>query len=195
MKIAAEDSTPCPERIETEDARPSPFSQTIITLTQEEHVKLKWDASYWKCLHKQLKQKNEDLQQALESAQARIRDLEQRLYGKKSEKGASKRDKSKALAHTTPPRPRGQQKDSQGHGRTSRPDLPVIEEAHDLAPEDRLCPICTEPYRPLSQTEDSEIVELEVKGYIRRIKRKMYSQGCHCPLCQTSCRLQLNIKR
>ena len=68
-------------------------------------------------------------------------------------------------AHADTPRSRGQQKDSKGHGRTSRPDLPVIEEEHDIAHEDRLCPICTEPYQLLSQTEDSDIVEIEVKGY------------------------------
>ena len=180
MKSAAQHSTPRLEFIETEDSTKNPFSQNSITLTQEEHVKLKWNANYWKGLHKQLKQKNEDLQQELESAQARIRDLKQRLYGKKSEKGASKRDKSGMPAHAGTPRSRGQQKDSKGHGRTSRPDLPVIEEEHDIAHEDRLCPVCTEPYQLLSQTEDSDIVEIEVKGYTRRIKRKMYTQGCHC---------------
>ena len=180
MKSAAQHSTPCPELIEAEAPINSPFSQNIIALTQEEHVKLKCDANYWKGLHKQLKQKNEALQQELESAQARIRDLKQRLYGKKSEKRVSKRDNPGTSSPLGTPRPRGQQQGSKGHGRTSRPDLSIIEEAHDIAPKNSACPLCTEPYQPLSQTENSDIVEIEVKGYIRRIKRKMYTQVCHC---------------
>ena len=180
MKSAAEYLTPSPELIETEAPIKAPFSEKIITLTQEEHVKLKWDANYWKGLYQQLTQKNEELQRELESAQARIRDLNQRLYGKKNEKKVSKSDNSGTSSHPSAPRPRGQQKGSKGHGRTLRPDLPVIAEEHDISPENRFCPICTEPYHPLTQTENSDIVEIEVKGYIRRIKRKMYTQGCHC---------------
>lgn len=180
MTSTTQHTATCAQLIETGDSAKSPFSQNIITLTQKEHVKLKWDANYWKSQHKQVKQKLEELKLELESAHALIRDLKQRLYGNKSEKGTSKRDKSGSSDYTGTPRPRGQQKGSKGHGRTSRPDLPIIEEEHDIAPEDRLCSICKKPYPPLSQTEDSTIIEIEVKAHTRHIKRKMYVQGCHC---------------
>ena len=180
MTSATQHSATRTQLIESGDPEKSPFSQNIITLTQQEHVKLKWDVNYWKSQYKQVRQKNEDLKLEFESAHARIRDLEQRLYGKKSEKGVSKKDNPGTSDHTRTPRSRGQQKGSKGHGRTPRPDLPIIEEEHDIAPEDRLCPICKEPYPLRSQTEDSDIVEIKVKGYIRRVKRKMYAQGCHC---------------
>ncbi len=158
----------------------SPFSQKTIQLTQEEHIKLKWDANYWQGLHKQLKQKNQTLIQELETANATIRDLKQRLYGKKSEKGGKKNDHPPHPGQPAIPRSRGQQKGSKGHGRTQRPDLPVVEETHDIAPENKQCSICGDTYKPLTQTEDSEIVEIEVKGYVRKVKRKMYARTCHC---------------
>jgi len=180
MESTAQHLATCPQPIETGEITKSPFSQIFITLTQEEYVQFKWDANYWKGQYKQVKQKNEDLKLELESAHARIRDLKQRLYGKKTEKGIAKRDSSGLCNHTDAPRPRGQQKGSKGHGRTHRPDLPIIEEEHDIAAEDKLCPVCTKPYNLLSRTEDSDIVEIKVKGYIRRIIRKMYVQGCQC---------------
>ena len=157
----------------------NPFSQNIVQLTQAEHIELKWNGNYWKRQHEHLKKQSEELKRELALAHARIRDLKQRLYGKKSEKGTTKRD--------TPPgdraassRPRGQQKGSKGHGRTPRPDLPVIEEERDVAPEDKACCICGNAYDPLPQTEDSGIIEIEVKAHVRQIRRKMYAQACGC---------------
>ena len=62
----------------------NPFSQNIVQLTQAEHIELKWNANYWKRQHEHLKKQNAELKQELELAHAEIRDLKQRLYGKKS---------------------------------------------------------------------------------------------------------------
>ena len=59
-----------------------PFSEKIVQLTQAEHIELKWQGNYWKSQYAQLKKQNEKLKQELELAQATIRDLKQRLYGK-----------------------------------------------------------------------------------------------------------------
>jgi len=158
----------------------NPFSQNIIQLTQAEHIELKWQGNYWKRQHAHQKKQNEGLKQELALAQAKIRDLKQRLYGKKSEKGTTKRDKPTTDGHPASSRPRGQQQGSQGHGRTPRPDLPIVEEARDIAPEEAKCCICGKAYDPLSQTEDSEIIEVLVKAHVRQVKRKMYTQACEC---------------
>ena len=50
-----------------------------------------------------------------------------------------------------------------GHGRTPKPDLPVKDEYIDLSPKEQLCPKCGKPYIS-NGTEDSEIVEVEVKA-------------------------------
>ncbi|WP_221894324.1 hypothetical protein [Bathymodiolus japonicus methanotrophic gill symbiont] len=60
----------------------------------------------WKNLnieYQQVKQKNDDFKRELEPAYARIRDLKQRLFGKKTEKGVTKRDSSGKYYHTEPP--------------------------------------------------------------------------------------------
>ncbi len=126
------------------------------------------------------KKQNGELKQSLELAYAKIRDLEQRLYGKKSEKGPLKRNRSTPDGRPICSRPRGQQKGSRGHGRTPRPDLPVVVEEHDVAPEDKQCPFCQKAYDLLFQTEDSKITEVHVKAHARLIKRKMYTQTCEC---------------
>ena len=158
----------------------NPFSQNIVQLTQAEHIELKWNGNYWKHQHEHLKKQNEELKQALELAHAKIRDLKQRLYGKKSEKGTTRRDTPATDERPASSRPRGQQKGSQGHGRTLRPDLPVVEEARDVAPEDKKCGICGKSYALLAQTEDSRIIEIQVKAHVRLIRRKMYTQVCEC---------------
>ncbi len=112
--------------IGSNEVRRSPFSENLVQLTQEEHVQLKWEAHYWKAQHEQLKKKFDTLQQKLESATARIRDLKQRLFGKKSEKGTAKSDSITTPSDQKPARPRGQQEGSKGHGRTTRPDLPIM---------------------------------------------------------------------
>ncbi len=157
-----------------------PFSRNLVQLTQAEHIELKWQRSYWKRQHEHVKKQNGQLRQDLDLAHAKIKDLNQRLYGKKSEKGTTKADQPTTGDGQDSARPRGQQKGSKGHGRTARPDLPMVEEGRDVAPENRNCGICGQAYKSLSQTEDSRITEVHVKAYVRLIRRKMYAQACEC---------------
>jgi len=53
---------------------------------------------------------------------------------------------------------------SKGHGRTLKPDLVIKDEYIDLSPEAKCCSICGKAYIP-NGTENSEIVEVEVKAY------------------------------
>ena len=66
-----------------------------------------------------------------------------------------------------------------GHGRTERPDLFVIEEVHDISPEDKYCSVCGCTRPEFFKTDDSEIVEVHVGAYVRKIKRKQYTP-CQC---------------
>ena len=157
-----------------------PFSRKWVELTQAEHIELKWQGNYWKRQHGDLKRRNEALKQELDLAHAKIRDLKQRLYGKRSEKKTTQRDQPGIDNGQESSRPRGQQEGSKGHGRTPRPDLPIIEETRDSAPEDRSCALCGKTYRALSQTEDSRIIEVRVQAHVRLIRRKMYTQVCEC---------------
>lgn len=163
------------------DGAAHPFTEKLVQLTQAEHIELKCQGNYWQRQHTRLKAQHEQLKQELTLAHAEIRDLKQRLYGKKSEKGTTQPDQpTGGNDRGRSSRPRGQQPGHRGHGRTPRPDLPIEEEEHELAPHERQCELCGTLYNPLSQTEDSEIIEVQVKAHVRLIKRKMYAQGCHC---------------
>lgn len=159
----------------------APFTQKIVHLTQAEHIELKQNANYWESQYEILKKKYQALQHELDLANAKIKDLNQRLYGKKSEKQLTRADKNPNNNSSTSSRkPRGQQAGSKGHGRTARPNLPIIEEERDVALEDKTCDVCGKEYNALSKTEDSTITEVHVNAHVRRIKRKVYAQACKC---------------
>jgi len=157
----------------------TPFSQEMVQLTKQEYIQLKWDSRYWRRQHDRAVAREAALKQELERAQAEIRDLKQRLYGKRSEKGTTASEAQAVEAK--PSRPRGQAPGSQGHGRTPRPHLPVVEEWRALPPESQVCPCCRAPFDPFPGTEDSDIVEIHVGAYVRTIKRLRYRKTCQCP--------------
>jgi transposase len=156
-------------------------------------TQLKLAANYWKALHqrscareailKQTIEQNETqaferetlLKNEIELKEAQIRDLRHRLFAKKSESvdKAIKPEPSQAIT-----RPRGQQRGSRGHGRTQRPELPVIEEHHEL--QDAHCIHCGLQYSAFPGAEESEIVEIEIKAYRRKVFRKRYMKSCSC---------------
>ncbi len=154
----------------------APFARQTVELTKQAYIELKWAASYWKAQYERAAVREAALKQEVAAQEAKIRDLTQRLYGKKSEKGAGQKP-----ARASSPRKRGQQQGSQGHGRTARPQLPVSEEVQDIPAADQHCPVCSAPYLAFPGTEDSELVEVSVQAHIRRIKRKRYHKGCQCP--------------
>jgi hypothetical protein len=94
------------------------------------------------------------LEQALQETirqKAKNKDLQNRLFGRKSEKESSKNSEKSGSADNDsvikPKRKRGQQNGSQGHGRTARPDLPVVPEERDLSDEQKTCTNCRRPYQ------------------------------------------------
>jgi transposase len=58
--------------------------------------------------------------------------------------------------------------------------LPGREEFVELPPEQSVCPCCGLPLQPLSDTEDSEPIEIEVSAYRRVIRRRRYRRTCTC---------------
>jgi len=153
-----------------------PFAQEMVVLTKQDHISLKWAARYWKAQYHRVAAREAALKRKIEAQQAHIRELTHRLYGKKSEKGVGTK-----LASAPSAKRRGQQPARPGHGRIVRPQLPVIEEVYEVPAEHRHCPACGMPYEEFPGTEDSQIVEVQVQAYIRRIKRKRYRKGCQCP--------------
>lgn len=154
--------------------------QKTVTLTHQEHIELKWQASYWKAQHARVIAREAELKEELKQKEAIIRDLNQRLYGKTSEKSGSKADVNPNDKNKKSARSRGQQKGSATHGRTQRPNLPVIPEVIPLS--ETACGTCGLEYSLLSSYEESDIIEIEVTAHIRRIKRQKCAKNCMCAL-------------
>jgi len=126
----------------------SPFAQQWVTITKQEHIDLTARASYWEAQHARAKSEIDKLRQEAILKDAQIKDLQNRLFGKKSEKNSPLKSEKDGKEDTPSKRKRGQQPGSQGHGRTKRPDLPLVHEESDLADEDKRCPTCGLPHRP-----------------------------------------------
>jgi len=159
----------------------NPFSQQQVTISKAEHIDLIHRAHYWEALHAQVKQKCARLEEESQRKDARIRDLINRVFGKTSEKQSTAT--SEKSEPSTANRPRGQQRGSRGHGRTARPNLPVLNEKVDLPDDKKCCPECGLSRLPRpALDETSDIIEVEVRAYIRRIHRPAYARnpGCHC---------------
>jgi transposase len=167
-------ATPAPASGE----KATPFSKQSVVLTKQDYIALKWEANYWRAQHARLAQREAALKAQVEALEAQIRDLTQRLYGKKSEQSAGSEAGSKS--HEVSARKRGQQPGKPGHGRSDRSALPVVVEVHELNEAAQHCPQCGKALAPFPGTETCDIIEVQVQAHIRRIQRPRYQTTCEC---------------
>jgi len=149
----------------------------------QENRSLRGDRNYYKCLFERARAREQLLKQEIEQLNARIRYLEKRLYSQKSEKKTSKAKSNSCTVASSdgePKRSRGHQPGSPGHGRRDYSHLPVQEEIFEL--DEAVCRHCGCPYQEdaFLGTEDSELIEVEVRAYRRKIRRKKYRKCCQC---------------
>ena len=166
-----------------DERQPTPFAQQWLTITKQEHIELSWRASYWEAQHARVKAQMEALKQDNSLKDAKIKDLQNRLFGKKSEKHNPLKSEKGGKADDPSKRKRGQQLGRPGHGRTPRPDLPVVHDEIDLADDEKCCATCGLPYRRNpALDEHSEVIEVEVKAHVRHLRRPAYTRnpGCTC---------------
>ena len=95
--------------------------------------------------------------------------LSKKLYGRKSEQQDKPRSERK----------RGQQPGAPGHGRTQRPRLEERPEELNPPRDACVCVQCGQPYAP-NGTEESTLVEIEVKAHKRVISRPRWRRNCDC---------------
>jgi transposase len=136
-------------------------------------------------MHERALEREAALKDQLAQAQAQIRDLRHRHFGKKSEAGHAPDTPTTPDAGTgtdtaRPKRSRGQQRGQPGHGRRNHDHLPAQEETRDLPPDQRHCQCCGLPFETFPGTDDTTILEIEVKAHRRVIRRPRYRPTCHC---------------
>jgi transposase len=111
----------------------------------------------------------------LEVVHAKVRDLRQRLFGRKSE---SHRGSEAQVPASVARAPRGHLRGAPGHGRTMQPQLPQRIELVEL--DSPQCPSCGLTLGTFPGTDDSEVLEIEVQAYRRVIRRQRYRPLCEC---------------
>lgn len=108
---------------------------------------------------------------ALEIAQLQeqLANLQRRMFADSSEKRPQ-----------APSAPK-EKKPRRGHGPRSQAQLPIVEAFHDLAPEDRTCPVCDGELEDMSeQTEDSEEITVVMRQFqLVRHRRRKYRCRCN----------------
>ncbi len=116
------------------------------------------------------------------SLRAENRQLKDRLFASKSEKKRPQ-DRSNDLddSQQASERRRGHQPGSPGPRRRDHSHLPVVEEIVELSFDQRVCPTCGKLAGEMTETEDSELIEVEVRAHRGRIRRKRYRRTCDCP--------------
>jgi len=138
-------------------------------------------AGYWKALHDRGLQREAGFRQRIAELEALVRLREQQLFGRKTETSAATTSNSTPSNCVTPPRrPRGQQRGRQGPSRRDYSHLPAIPEEHEIPGADCCCRCCGRPFAPVSGTEDSTILEVEVRAHRRLIRRHRYRPTCDC---------------
>jgi len=150
---------------------------------RREVSELRCEVGYWKSRHADTVKRNEQLAEELRQAKGEIRTLRDERFGRKSEK-ATQTDRSNdlfdPLESSVPSRKRGAQPGQEGHSRRDYSHLPVVEEFVSLPEESRCCPLCGKPAARMSATEDSELLEIDVRAHRRRIRRRRYRAMCDC---------------
>jgi transposase len=155
-----------------------------VTQLRRDNLELRQQAGYWRSQHAAAKQQIAKLEREVAQLRGENRKLQDQLFGRKSEK-ASSRDRSNCLEGEeeepvpTEPARRGQRTDRPGPKRRDYRHLPVIEELRELPEHQRCCSGCGAPFSP-SDTEDSEQIEIEVRPYRRRFRRRRYQRTCTC---------------
>jgi transposase len=160
-----------------------PAVQRLERALEQLRADFRWEVGYWKSQHARAVQRIEQLKEELDESRGQVHALQAKLFGRKSEKSASS-DRSNDLFDpeevTAAAKKRGAQPGHAGHGRRDYSHLPIEEEFVALPPESLLCPFCGKPAAMMSDTEDSEVLEIDVRAYRRRIRRRRHRATCGC---------------
>jgi transposase len=131
-------------------------------------------------MHQRAVQREQQLQQRIAELEAKLRLREQQLFGRKTETTAATAPPPPSTSGAPPRRPRGQQRGRPGPARRDHCHLPAVVEDWEIPGDQCSCRRCGRPFAPVSGTEDSTILEVEVKAHRRLIRRRRYRPTCSC---------------
>ena len=102
------------------------------------------------------------------------------VFGCKSEKTSRSQKNAENTTRKPSSRNKGQQPGAPGHGRRCHNNLPIISESINLPLNEQCCSTCKLPFKPFIGTDHCDVVEVEVKAYVRRYHRQRYQKTCKC---------------
>jgi transposase len=139
-------------------------------------------AAYWKAMHRGAVEREALLKAEIERLHALVRLREQQLFGRKTESAAATEPAVPLATPTDPPlrRPRGQQRGKPGPKRRDYSHLPVVVEGREFPPDQCRCSRCGQPFDDFPGTEDSILLEVDVRAHRRVIHRRRYRPTCSC---------------
>jgi transposase len=160
-----------------------PAVQRLERALEQLRVDFRREVGYWKSQHAKAVKRIEQLKEELDQSRGQVHALQDKLFGRKSEKSSGS-DRSNNLFDpeevTATVKKRGAQPGHAGHGRRDYSHLPVEEEFVALPEESLICPICGRLAAMMSDTEDSEVLEIDVRAHRRRLRRRRYRAACDC---------------
>ena len=176
---------PCLLKAPSSSAAPLPSEPCPVCPRLQANYDAYRDLGYYRSAFERAKAREQDLKRENAHLQARIRQLEQRLFGRKTEAATATAAAMPSLptnVPSTPPtrRRRGQQPGKHGPKRRDYSHLPVVEEFHELPADEQQCSQCGQAFAPFPGTEDSTVLEIEVRAHRRLIRRRRYRRVCKC---------------
>ncbi|OWK41913.1 hypothetical protein [Fimbriiglobus ruber] len=137
-------------------------------------------AAYWKAQHGRAVERERCVSERIQDLEAQNRLRQQTIFGTSSEATVG----AGTPAEGGPPvrrRSRGQQPGTPSPAKRTHDPLPAVDEVRDLPADPRQCGCCGRPFVAFPGTEDSTILEVEVKAHRRVIRRRRSRSGCSCP--------------
>jgi transposase len=128
-------------------------------------------------MHQRAVQREKLLHDENAQLHARIRFLEQQLFGRKAESTATVED---APRPDRPSRPRGQQRGKPGPKRRDYSHRPTVEQVVELPADQQCCVRCGQPFASFPGTDDTTVLEIEVRAHRRFYRRRRYRPTCSC---------------
>jgi transposase len=163
-------------------APPLPVSPCPVCPRLDQDFEAFRQAAYWKAQHARALEREAQLKAEVQRLEAMVRLREQQLFGRKTETAAATAPAAPDAPRvdTPPRRPRGQQPGRPGPKRRDYSHLPAVDEPQVLPPEKCRCSRCGQPFADFPGTEDSIILEVEVRAHRRVIRRRRYRPTCSC---------------
>jgi transposase len=128
-------------------------------------------------MHRRAVEREAELEDEITRLQAQLRLREQQLFGRKADSTTTVEGVApRALA----PRPRGQQRGRPGPKRRDDAHLPAVEQVLELPAEQQRCSGCGQPFAAFPGTDDTSVLEIEVRAHRRIYRRRRYRPTCSC---------------